>query len=424
MLRFSPRLALFAALYLPPLFAGCGDDSAAFDAGRSLPDGALADGGLDAGRFDAAADGASDAGPEPLLPDGGVVADDPSTLCVGHSHACVIRDGGSVGCWGTQNYSGQLGDGTMNPSPTPVTVVGLTDAVEIGCGLEHTCARRAGGTVVCWGLGMSGQIGDGNTMNALAPRAVTGISDAVELSVGNAFSCVRHRSEGIACWGFGGPALGDREEEAVPRLVPVEVMGAPEAIAISAGHYQLCALRPTGTVSCWGDNGYGQLGTGAGTPDLSVPGADVVGLDDVRVVVAALEHTCALRASGGGRCWGRNTFGQLGDRTRIDRPAPVAVIGLAAIALARGMEATCALRADGRVVCWGRNSLGQLGDGTTTDSLMPVTAVGVSDAVEIAGAHDNICARIADGSVFCWGATPHPSGGLLPGPTPTRVPGL
>ena len=43
---------------------------------------------------------------------------------------------------------------------------------------------------------------------------------------------------------------------------PVEVPGLL-ASQVSAGDGSTCALTLTGTVECWGDNNYGELGNGA-----------------------------------------------------------------------------------------------------------------------------------------------------------------
>jgi len=97
-------------------------------------------------------------------------------------HSCARRAGGSVVCWG-YNYSGELGDGTTTSRLTPVAVSGLSDAVELSAGGLHSCARRAGGSVVCWGRNSEGELGDGTmgdgtTTRRLTPVAVSGLSDA------------------------------------------------------------------------------------------------------------------------------------------------------------------------------------------------------------------------------------------------------
>ena len=86
------------------------------------------------------------------------------------AHTCARRASGSVECWGA-NGSGELGDGTMTMHLTPVVVTGLTDATQIIAGegaasmlvpttSSHTCARRMDGSAVCWGYNGS-RLGDG-----------------------------------------------------------------------------------------------------------------------------------------------------------------------------------------------------------------------------------------------------------------------
>ncbi len=192
----------------------------------------------------------------------------------------------------------------------------------------------------------------------------------------------------------------------------VVVVGEP----ISSGVLNGCALKPDGSVACWGENIDGQLGNGTFTPNSSTP-VPVTGLAGVVALSAGGAHHCVLKADRTASCWGKNEKGALGDGTAGSTPAtstapatttskavPTAVLGLTdAVALSGGTLHTCAVKANATVVCWGGNEAGQLGDGSTTDRSLPTAVPGLTNVVAISAGKQHTCALRSTGTVHCWG---------------------
>ncbi len=181
------------------------------------------------------------------------------------------------------------------------------------------------------------------------------------------------------------------------------------AIQVAVGSDHTCALTADGGVKCWGDNHYGQLGDGT-TANHTIP-AGVSGLGSgVHAIASGLWHTCALTENGGVKCWGDNRKGQLGDGTTTNRLTPVDVSGLSDVmrAITAGVYFTCAMTEQNEAKCWGDNSSGQLGDGTGIDRTTPVDVSGLNHDVQtiISGGH-HACALTAAGGVKCWGNNQH-----------------
>jgi alpha-tubulin suppressor-like RCC1 family protein len=277
---------------------------------------------------------------------------------------CARKENGAIVCWG-DNAVGQLGDGTTAPSLAPVTVKGVANAVHVSGGREHTCVRTAAGKVFCWGSNYAGQLGSTAVTAPLSstPVSVTGISDAVEVATGEFHSCARRADNTVWCWGsnFYGQ-LGDGTS--VDSRLPVQVPGITDAVQVTAGFKHTCVRRLGGGLLCWGDGGGGQLGDGAANARVPTP-VQVQGFaSGATKVTAGAQHTCATKADGKVYCWGSNYFGELGDGTTVTRAVPTLVVDLAdANDVGAGIGFTCARRAAGGVACWGKNPYGQLGRG-------------------------------------------------------------
>ena len=319
------------------------------------------------------------AGPVPLA---GVGVE----LAVGGHHTCALLDSGMVRCWGNNSF-GQLGYNSTDTigDGEPLSSVGYVNlrgfATTLVSGLNHTCALMSTGKVRCWGLNSSGQLGYGHKNNVgdnehpYFHGDVDLGSDVIvrDLVAGAAHTCALLSTGSVRCWGnnsFGQLGLGHTAhvgDDETPANAIVHVGGPVRQLV--AGYFHTCALLSgTGGLRCWGLNGSGQLGYG-NTADLTLPGGTVAVGGEVLQVTAGQDHTCALLSTGGIKCWGLGAWGQLGQANANTLTAPpstpVAMGGITAFQVTAGGHHTCALLATGTARCWGLNNHGQLGYGYT-----------------------------------------------------------
>jgi alpha-tubulin suppressor-like RCC1 family protein len=379
-------------------------------------------------------------------------------LAAGEDQTCALVGAGGVDCWGSNVY-GQLGDGTSRGpqscngdpcSSTPVAVRGIAGASAIAVGDGESCALLAGGRVDCWGSNVHGQLGDGTSRGpqscdgepcSSTPVAVEGIAGASAVAVGGGEGCALVAGGKVDCWGSNvhgqlgdGTSRGPQSCDGEPcSSTPVVVEGIAGASAIAVGGEASCALLAGGSVSCWGENAYGQLGDGTsrgpqnceGDPCAGTPVA-VEGVAGATAIAAGSDHACALLAGGGVDCWGYNFAAELGIGTSSGvqvctggewcSTKPVAVFGLAtATSIVAGGDHTCVLLAGGRAQCWGYNSYGQLGDGLSSGPQVcywqlvqcaktPVAVSSIASVSALSAGGEHTCALLGDGSVSCWGA--------------------
>jgi alpha-tubulin suppressor-like RCC1 family protein len=280
----------------------------------------------------------------PALDFGGPVAD----LALGQSHTCVILADESLRCWGA-NGLGQLGYGHTNAVSAAEAVSG--GAVDVGgavkqivLGTDFTCALLTSGAVRCWGRSQFGQLGNGSPKSVVGddelPSSVPAVplgAKATRIAASPSHVCAVLEGGALRCWGdnaSGELGLGQTspigDDETPDTIAPIELGG--EAIDVACGHGFTCALLKGGDVRCFGENAEGQLGAGNTTnvgDDESPLTAGVVSVGEkaIRLVAGGGAHVCAILEGGGLRCWGENTFGQLGYPTTIYDPSTLATLG-------------------------------------------------------------------------------------------------
>ena len=320
---------------------------------------------------------------------------------------CVTTDTGGVKCWGS-GTAGELGNGGTSNSSSAVAVSGLSSGVvSVSVGSYHACALLDTGGVKCWGYNGYGQLGDGTTTTATAPVSVSGLTSGVaSISVGYGSSCAVLTSGALKCWGRNDQGqIGDGTT--THRNTPTTVSGLSSGVKlVGVGNLHACAALISGGAKCWGDSSSGELGDGqriASRTPVSVFGLTEV----VSAISSGGPFTCILLSTGEMKCWGSNSNGQIGSGSGSNyHPAPVTVSGLSSgvTAIATGNNHACALLNSGGMKCWGYNGIGHVGDGTTTDRSTPVNVSGLTSGVSAIAAGQNAsCAVLTSGDVKCWG---------------------
>ena len=342
------------------------------------------------------------------------------SLVAGMAHTCGLATTGAAYCWGYGEV-GQLGDNTPANHFTPVPVSlpnGVAGFASLTAGLSHTCALTSTGAAWCWGYNVVGQLGDNSDTDRYAPVAVTlpaGVTGFTTITGGSYHTCGLSNTGAAYCWGYNEfGQLGVDYNSTLYSFTPVAV-GMPNGVSgfaqIVAGDDHTCALTAGGAAYCWGKNGSGQLGNNSQSDSFTPVAVSLPsGVTGFTTLAAGENHTCALSSSGATWCWGLGAYGQLGNNQFLGSLTPDAVVlpagvpGLARIA-ADGNH-TCGLSAAGAAFCWGRNVYGQLGNNSTVNSPAPVVVSmpgGVTGFARIAAGDDHTCALTSAGAAWCWG---------------------
>jgi alpha-tubulin suppressor-like RCC1 family protein len=294
-----------------------------------------------------------------------------------------------------------------------------------------------------------------------APATSTAGQRNSTFSAGEAHSCALQNGQ-VYCSGFG--YYGQRGDGTVTYTegTPQRALGLANQVSVAAGLYNSCSLGADGTVWCWGDNRFGQLGNGKSGGQSSTPQHvlrnGVYGnyqLQNVVQIAVSRSTVFALDSFGTVWMWGSlsgSNIAQVATSVTALQVTSQCVLAtdhtvwcwqdglqhvpfltnVAAISSStseRGSDADCALLFDGTVKCWGHNFYGELGNGSdayvaepgdpsgspgydgtqynwlVTNVLSPDGRTNLSHVVALgsSASSNTMCAITSSGTSYCWG---------------------
>jgi len=303
-----------------------------------------------------------------------------TAITAGDFHTCAIKTASTAACWGS-NLAGQI-----------VVPADLGAVTMITGGGQHTCAVTAAGTPRCWGFNGSGRTtppaGTGSLNRPTVVASEGWFSSATN-------GCGIRADSALACWSVSPfmqtPPNGlsvssislspnrvcavrlDGDGMCSTRYPYQPVPGGTGTVtaiatADSGGTGHTCVIKTDSSLSCWGDDSFGQI---------TIP----PGLGPVSSVVTTTMETCVVKIDGTPVCWGTRA---------TTYPIPAGIGKVRDIQITT--QGACVIKVDGTVACWGIAGW---------EPFIVPANLGTVTALTMASAQT--CAIRSDGTTSCWG---------------------
>mgnify|MGYP006285622503 CR=1 FL=1 len=343
-------------------------------------------------------------------------------ISAGDVHALAVKADGSVWRWG-------MIESRMHKITVPTKVEGIENVIKTSCGETHSIALKKDGTVWGWGLNYLGQLGiDPDVLGQTdTPIHIDVLTNIVDIST-TRYKTYVLKGDGTV-WYFGSD--NSSKEDGQYLLKQIDGMNNIERIySRSEGLY---AVDSSGTVFYKFDEGMNSTES----PDpskiakkivngyiydmvLLVSGELIImenghhtnnftGLERIDNVVdmdTRNHHGGYVKKDGTVWTFGRNTYGQIGDGTFVDKYYSVQVKGIEnAQKIATSYYSTIVLCNDGSIKCFGSNDYGLIGNGKKSEVAFPVKIDGLSDISQVYACGNRSCALDNNSNAFFWGST-------------------
>ncbi len=306
------------------------------------------------------------------------------------------------------NGNGQLGLGNNNTiNITMLLSIGKTP-VSISCGSQHTIVLMSDGTIYGTGNNKYGQLGIGNTTNksSLTEMIIPSGKTPAAIACGYFHTVVLMRDYTIYATGNNSDGeLGDTTTTDKTTLSIMRNNTGQVPVAIACGAYNTMILMLTGNIYGVGYNGYGQLGDGT-TANKYVMTKMINNTGQTPdSIYCGSNHTIVFMNNGSIYGTGVNGGGQLGLGNTNNKTTLTSMTipsGKTPTLISCGGNHTIVKMDDGSVYGTGRNTNGQLGNGTiinkTTLTEMTIYSGKTTSSISCGFAYTML--TMTDGSIY------------------------
>ena len=333
-------------------------------------------------------------------------------ISAGTNHAVVAKTNGETYSWG-KGTSGELGNRKIKNSYTPVMVgpyIIRTDKRNITLGKTNTTEVK--GYVDYFNILKEDIIDIGgiskNTQVARITKLNNEDSSLTEEEILKGYKAFR--IEGVK-EGTTNVVLTENKTNS-NGILQIEVL--PEAgISISpqveSNASFTVTLKTNGTVWSYGQNTYGELGTGELTASDEPKQVIFNNGSEEPVIIKQIAvgeyHVAALDTEGNVWTWGRNNYYQLGNSNTTSSSTPVKVEGIPVVTrITAGNNSVMAVTEDNKLVAWGQNAYGELGTGEYSNKITPTVIEGVHDVLDIQGGKNHYLLLKTNGEIHTTGS--------------------
>lgn len=287
---------------------------------------------------------------------------------------------------------------------TPKEISTLHSIKAVDCGWQHTICLDFDGRVFGFGLNNDGQLGVGEDVSQTHLPVELQLPPCKQVCCGLQFTiCV---SEDGMIYSFGEnrmKQLGLGTDD-VKYYLPQKLESLDDVNFVRCGKEHVICKLNNNHVYCWGDNGFGQLGTGD-TVNHSVPFKCSDWPEDIVDIKSGLFNVLVLTSNLHVFSCGRNSYGELGRLTeseyesKLVRIEPLNEI----IRIECGYFHSMCITVDYDLFIFGDNSNGQLGLGNTDSRKEPIKHPSLSDVIDVSKGGMHTFVKTINNEIYGFG---------------------